>query len=600
MVKSHHNHNTPGTEASLAAGVLHEAVLETLASAVVSLEPGGMVTTFNAAAGMITGIEPEAVIGRTFAEVFLSLEGAEEFTQAVLDAIYEGTLVHQRVVNVEFPSGKRALAVSASRVRGGRGEDAGVAVVFDDISELRELRDKELQLAQALETQHRELQQAYLKLEAQNDELQVVERQARRSRIGGVVALGFVLLVVGISVVNLQPDAPAVAASVTPQENDGEGRLFVVEPRAVSRVVNITGQLAPRREVDIISPMQARVAAVHVPYGVRVVKDQLLVELDVNQLNIEHRQAEAAHIKAIERFSQIENWEDSVDVARARRSLNRAKIDLEDARNKLEETNFLLERGVIPSSEQEAATRNLENRRFDLEAAEQSFKITIDKGASDRRVAQLELDNARARFEDLSETLKLSMLRAPVAGVVMRPPSTGGEQLTRLAAGDSVSKGQRLLIIGDLDGLSVVGQVDEVDIVSIQVGNEALIKGDAFEGLDLAATVTKVSSQASSSLGYRALPRYDVEASVDRLSADQLALLRLGMSAVIEIVVSEKDDALMVPIEAVFVLDNQPSVLVNKDGEVTRRPVELGEVTVNAIEVVTGVFAGDELVIPNS
>ena len=605
MAISEHERSAPSADTTPVPGSLHEAVLETLASAVISLEPGGVVTTFNAAAEAITGIASEAVIGRTFAEVFLALDGAEEFTQVVLDAIYEGYSVHQRVVSAEFPSGKRALAVSASRVRGSRGEDTGVAVVFDDISELRDLRHKELQLAQALEGRHHELQRAYLKLETQNDELKVAERQARRSQLGGEAALGVLLLILGFSVVNLQPEQPS-AAERAAFTSESDGRRFVVEPQPLSRVVNVTGQLAPRREVDIISPMQGRIASVYAPYGARVAEGEPLLALDVGRVTIEHRDAEAAHIKALERFMETENWEESVEVSRARRSLSKARIDLEDARSRLEETNFLLERGVIPATEQESAERNVENRRLDLEASEQEFNIIIEKGAADGRVAKLELDNARARLDDLSETLRRSVVRAPVTGVVMRPPSGGvggggGEQTARLAGGESVSQGQRLLTIGDLDGLSVVGRVDEVDVVSIEVGNEARIKGDAFAGIELAAVVTQVSSQASDSAGFgRAVPLYEIEVSVERLSEAEVEQLRIGMSAVIEIIVSEKLDALMVPIEAVSLQGNQPSVLLSVEGEVAPVPVELGEVAIDAIEVLEGIEAGDELVIPSS
>lgn len=586
------------------AGTLHEAVLETLSSAVISLESDGVVTTFNAAAGRITGLEPGDVIGRTFAEVFLAIDGAEEFTQAVLDAIYEGPLVRQRVVDAEFRSGRRSLAVSASRVRGARGEEAGVAVVFDDISEVRELQHKELKLARRVESQHGELQRAYVRLEEQNQNLKDVQRQARRSQLGGAAALVFLLLVVGLSVADLQPDMPA-SASPGPQFSAGESSVFVVEPRELKRVVTVSGQLAPRREVDVTSPMDGRIASVEVSYGARVEQGDLLLALDVGELSIEHRDAEAAHIQALERFNETEQWSSSVEVSRARRGLSKARIDLEDARSRLEETAFLLERGVIPASEHQAAERNLENRRLDLEAAEQDLEIISEKGAADGRVAKLELDNARARLDELSETLRLSVLRAPVSGVVMRPrePNAGaaaGEQPRRLAAGDSVTQGQRLLVIGDLDGLSVVGRVDEVDVVQIQPGNPARITGDAFPGLQLQAVVAQVSSQALGAAGGRSVPMFEIVATVDRFTQSELARLRIGMSATLEVVTFEKPEALLVPINAVSLEAGLPGLMV-LDGEDARRaPVTLGETTVDSVEVVEGLSAGDRVLVPGA
>lgn len=586
------------------AGTLHEAVLETLSSAVISLESDGVITTFNAAAGRITGLEPGDVIGRTFAEVFLAIDGAEEFTQAVLDAIYEGPLVRQRVVDAEFRSGARSLAVSASRVRGAQGEEGGVAVVFDDISELRELQHKELKLARRVESQHGELQRAYVRLEEQNQNLKDVQRQARRSQLGGAAALVFLLLVVGFSVVDLQPDTPAGAAP-GPQFPAGGSSVFVVEPSELKQVVTVSGQLAPRRELDVTSPMDGRIASVEVSYGARVEQDDLLLALDVGELSIEHRDAEAAHIQALGRFNETEQWSSSVEVSRARRGLSKARIDLEDARSRLEETAFLLERGVIPASEHQAAERNLENRRLDLEAAEQDLEIISEKGAADGRVAKLELDNARARLDELSETLRLSVLRAPVSGVVMRPRqqnagASGNEQPRRLAAGDSVTQGQRLLVIGDLEGLSVVGRVDEVDVVQIQPGNPARITGDAFPGLELQAVVAQVSSQALGSAGGRSVPMFEIVATVDRFTQAQLARLRIGMSATLDVVTFENPEALLVPINAVSLEAGRPGLLV-LDGEDARRvPVTLGATTVDSVEVVEGLSAGDRVLVPGA
>lgn len=588
---------------SAVAGSLHEAVLETLASAVISLEPGGLVTTFNAAAATITGIAPSAVIGRTFAEVFLAMDGAEAFAQAVLDAVYDdGPLVRQRVVDAAFPAGGRTLSMSVSHVRDAAGDTVGVAVVFDDISEVQELRAKELKLAREIEAQHHELKGAYLRLEEQNQNLGEAQKQTRLARVGGTSAGVILLAVLVLSAIDIRPQSTPEPTSARPSDMD-DIPTFVVAPRTLTKVVTLAGQLAPRREVDVTSPMTGKIAAVHVPVGARVESGQPLLELDAAEVRIQHRDAQAAHIKALERFNETEAWSDSVEVSRARRSLTKARADLEDSRSKLEETAFLLEQGVIPTSEHEGAQRNFNNRQLDLEAAEQDLATVLDRGAADGRVARLELDNAKARLDELSEMLRLAVLRAPVAGVVMRPRgssegqqrSGGGGQPDRLASGDSVTQGQRLLIIGDLEGLSVIGRVDEVDVVRILPGSPASIRGDAFPGTVLRGRVDRVSSQADVSAGLTAPPSFEVATVVDRLTDAERAALRIGMSALLEVVVFEKPDALMVPIEAVTLEGGQPTLQIADGDDFRPVPVTVGETTVDAIEITGGVAAGDRI-----
>ena len=581
------------------ARTLHEAVLRTLASAVVSLRPDGVITTFNAAAADITGLAPENVIERTFAEIFLALPGAEDFAQAVLDSVYKGPLVGQRVVETDFGNGPRSLSMSVSRIAGRDVDDAGVAVVFEDISEIRELRAKELALAKEVEGQHQELRRAYLRLEEQHRTLAEANRQTRLARVGGLGVIVVLLTVVGLYALDLRPQARDAAAGAT-ATGTGEAVVLTVEPRELTRTVVVSGRLAPRREVDVTSPIMGKVATVHVAYGARVEAGERLVELDATEVRIEHRDAQARHIQALERLAEVENWSEGVEVSRARRSVARARLDLEDSRTRLEETAFLLERGVIPSSEHAAAERGFSNRQLDLEAAEQDLASVVHRGAAEVRVASLELQNAQARLDELGEKLRLSVLTAPVAGVVMRPPPAEGASPAsgdrRLAGGDTVAQGERLLIIGDLDGLAVVGRVDEVDVVDIRPGIEALVRGDAFPGTVLRGTLERVSSEAT--VAPRALPFFEVKAVVPNLTPEQRTAVRIGMSAVLELVVRREAGAVLVPLDAVALVDGRPMVRIVRGDDSLAVPVVVGETTLEHAEILEGIVHGDRILRP--
>ncbi len=579
------------------AGALHEAILQTLASAVISLRPDGVITTFNAAAATITGLSPAAVVNRTFAEVFLSIEDAEDFAQTLLDAVYKGPLVRQRLVEADFGSGVRALSMSVSRIAGEEGADTGVAVVFEDISEIRELRAKELALAQEIEAQHKELRDAYLRLEERNRTLAEANRQTRLARIVGIGAVAVLLTLAGVYALDLRPQAGNDAGQGQEAISPDGAVVLTVAPQALTKTITLAGQLAPRREVDVTSPISGKIAAVHVHYGARVEEGQVLIELDPSDVRIDHRDAQARHIKAVERLAEVENWTDGVEVSRARRSVARARLDLEDSRTRLEETAFLLERGVIPSSEHTAAERGFTSRQLDLEAAEHDLASVMQKGAAEIRVARLELENAHAGLDELTETLRLSVLKAPVAGVVMRPPATesgpAGARDGRLAGGDTVTQGERLMIVGDLEGLAVDGRIDEVDVVNVAVGNEVTVSGDAFPGTVLRGALERVSSEAT--VAPRSLPFFEVTAVVPSLTPSQRAAVRIGMSAVLEVVVRQDAEAVLVPLAAIALVDGRPTVRVVGDDGPVPVPVVVGETTVGQIEILEGVAPGDRI-----
>ena len=88
--------------------------------------------------------------------------------------------------------------------------------------------------------------------------------------------------------------------------------------------------------------------------------------------------------------------------------------------------------------------------------------------------------------------------------------------------------------------------------------------------------------------------------AIEDLTEAQRQRVRLGMSANLEIVVYDKPDALLVPIDAVEVRAGGEAwlnVVDRETGAVRRVRVETGATTLEAVEIVRGVEAGDEVVL---
>ena len=603
--------NAPRADVARSAGsdLIYRNVLDNVASGVMSLDPHGVIMSFNAAAAAIVGLPSEQVVGHTFADIFSQREGADEFCDVILDAVYDSLVGHQRVVEATFAARTRSLSVATSFLkeeRGGETVRLGVVAVFNDISEIRELREKEFRLAKEVEAKHAELRDAYVTLEARNRELGTVLRKARALRIGAAIVVLAVFVGIGLYTWNVEPHTGVLGSAAQPAHTAAPGELstLVVEPQRISSTITVAGQLAPRREVEVTSPIDGKVAAIHFQPGERVDEGQRLVDLDISGVQIEYGEARVAHIKALERVKEFEDWSNHVDVSRARRAVSKSRMALETRRNRFEETAFLLERGVIPASEHEATEREYHSHQLDLQSAEQDLESVLAKGVTDGEVARVELETARARLQTLEETIAKAAVNAPVSGVVMHPTHKGGEesgeQERGLARGASVGQGDSLLTIGDLDGLTVVGRVDEVDVATIRPGQPARIVGDAFPGVELHGTIDRVSSQAIQGKDTRSLPSFEIAAVVESLTEDQRRLLRLGMSASLEAVVYDKADALLVPIGAVELHESRPRLRVrNKDsGAVRHVPVVTGLTTVDAVEILEGIEAGDHVLIP--
>ena len=119
----------------------------------------------------------------------------------------------------------------------------------------------------------------------------------------------------------------------------------------------------------------------------------------------------------------------------------------------------------------------------------------------------------------------------------------------------------------------------------------------------LRGEVVRVSSQAAAGDRHgSALPAFEVAAVVEDLTQAQRGLLRLGMSARMEVVVYEKADALLVPIGAVDTGGGRPRLRVRDrdSGEVRLVEVVTGTTTLDSVEIVEGLSAGDEILVGRS
>jgi len=582
---------------------IYRTLLENLSDGVMAIDADGAVRIANPALCRMFGLELHEVLQRPFGEIFLGFEGFDEFVQIVFDAIVARGDIERRVTSVRIGSETRSLSVTTSYLAApGKTNQVAVIVVVSDITEVRELRETELRMAKVVESQFEELQNAYRDIEARNKDLSLMMKRVQAARgVAALLVAGLFLLIGGwhLRPLDFFSAGPAPDTQFTAAVDDaGSLPTLVVEPGEFHSTVSLRGRLAPGRVVKVVSPVNSHVSAVHADQGRRVLEGAPLVDLDTGQLDVGHRRSQVEYIRARDKLVEIEDWENSAEMTRARRALRRARIALDDAASGINETAFLLEQGIIPTAEHEEAQKRHRNRQLDFEEAARELEAVREKGGDEaRRVARLELENARSRVQEYEEKLTLAAIRAPIPGIVMVESSSDGKPLER---GRPVSQGELLLSIADLDRISVISSIDEVDVRKITTGQQARITGPGFPDLALTGVVGHVSSRAEAGLQQRKAPKFEVIIVLDKLEEAARARLRVGMSAYAAIVVHRDPAALLVPINAVELSDGSAWLrIIDRDtGAVERRAVELGFTTLDSVEVVEGLVAGEEIMLP--
>ncbi len=117
-------------------------IFASIANGVITTDSAGIVTKFNEAAGFILQINPLAVVGRPYQEVFSTRPqvGLSDLLQSAFRQHEHGTIV-PRSVDCEIPGrGRVSLSLHASSLRDAQGTHIGMALVVDDQTDLRAAR----------------------------------------------------------------------------------------------------------------------------------------------------------------------------------------------------------------------------------------------------------------------------------------------------------------------------------------------------------------------------------------------------------------------------------------------------------------------------
>ena len=196
-------------------------------------------------------------------------------------------------------------------------------------------------------------------------------------------------------------------------------------------------------------------------------------------------------------------------------------------------------------------------------------------------VARQTFDQAKANYD--AARAVTGAARAQIAYMTLIAPTDGRIIQRDGEVGQFLPVNQPLFWLSCLSPLRISAQVDEEDIALVAVGQEVLIRADAFPGQTFHGRVREVTPKGDSvQRSYRVRVTF-----VGRVP------LQVGMTAETNIITRKKPRALLVPATAV----SDGAVWVLAAGHLHRRAVTLGIVGKDAIEIAGGLSAADRIAI---
>lgn len=355
-------------------------------------------------------------------------------------------------------------------------------------------------------------------------------------------------------------------------------RLFIggsvpaahVARKPVIETLVMNGRVLARYRPEIGASIGGVVRDVLVEEGGEVKAGQELLRLDDSELRslvVESR----SRVRQSEARLRLVN--SSTERANAE-GLQRARAILAEAENEWKRQQALFAEGVTSQSAVDTARRAVEVARSDVASAE-ALALTTREGGDEVRLASAALDEARAALESATARLDKATVRAPSDGVV----------LSRLVApGAAVQAGEPLFVMAFQQETLLLAQPDEKALPLARVGQKAKASADAYPREAFDAEVSYVSPSVDLQRG-----TFDVKLSVP----NPPAYLKTDMTLSVEIIVGEKSDALVIPVDAVRDIATEPWVVIIHTHKARRQPVEIGLRGEAYVEIEKGLAEGD-------
>ena len=299
--------------------------------------------------------------------------------------------------------------------------------------------------------------------------------------------------------------------------------------------------LEPEKKVPIYSKVDGIIAKILKDEGSFVKKGEILALIDDKDIRNSYEQAKLA-------------------VRQAEINLKDAEIKKDDEESNFKRSQSLYKEKIISEKDYSAAKLNYRSAQLSYERAQQ------------------QLDIEKEKFKALELQLSYTKIRSPIEGWITS---------RKIDQGMRVSPGTELYTVEDFDPLLARVYVPEKDIVKIKTGMDVNVKSEVYK--ESFKGKVKIIN-----------PRIDPQSGTFKVTitiTDKSLKLRPGMLVTCNIIISKKDNAIVVSKKAIFYRNGDSYVFTLKRGGIVKlKKVKLGTELEKDYEILDGLKEGEIVV----
>lgn len=331
--------------------------------------------------------------------------------------------------------------------------------------------------------------------------------------------------------------------------------LSVGTDAASGSVLDASGYVVARRMATVSSKVTGRVQDILIQEGMKVEAGQVMARLDPvdAQAQLDYANAQASA---------------------ARSAMASIQVQVEQAETEATRLSELVGRKLVSASQYDAAKTQRDSLRAQY--------VTAQRNA---HVAEVQVEIATIGLDN-------TIVRAPFAGVVIAKAAQPGEIVSPMATGGFTRTGIGTIV--DMDSLEVEVDVGESYIGRVQPGMEAEVVLNAYPDWRIPAEVIAIIPAADRG-------KATVKVRVGFKQKDARIVPDMGVRvSFLEAAREPQSQApkgVQVPQAAIVSVDKQAAVFVVKGERASRRAVTLGAALAQGRQVLSGVTAGETVVL---
>ena len=277
--------------------------------------------------------------------------------------------------------------------------------------------------------------------------------------------------------------------------------------------------------VNVNPELGGRVAAVNVVEGDRVQAGDVLIQFDTTLLEAQRAQAEAALTATESQHAAAQAGQRAAQSAAEAAAANYALLKAGPSAEQLRVTQTLVDKAQLAvealqesyadlseaaqdSPTGKALKQQLDQAQASLENAQAQYDLLAAGARSEQltaaeaqaSAAQAQADVAQAQVDATQGQMEaaraaIEVLNVQIAKLTLKAPTSGVILSRAIEPGEVASPGATLLIIGQLDDLTITVYAPEDRYGSITLGQTVTVSVDSFSGETFTASVTHIADQ---------------------------------------------------------------------------------------------------------